>query len=302
MDFKQLEAFAQVVELGSFSKAAEQLHLTQPTISAHILSLESELDTQLVVRSPRHAYPSETGKLLYGYARDMLDLRESAVTQCKHKNNVLSGSLCIAASTIPYQYLLPSAMADFREAYPEVTFQLARRDSAAVVEAVLSGKAELGLTGTRIPSSKLAYTEICVDELVVITPPSPPYSQRAAAGFAAAELLAHPFVVREGGSGTRRETEEYLKKKGIDPARLQAVAQMDNPDAVKSAVSQGLGISVVSRLSAEDFERLNLLLVFPLEHEPLARKLYFVQHKQRALSPVAKKFQQHLLNKCQSEE
>ena len=295
MDFKQLEAFAKVVELGSFSRAAEKLHLTQPTISAHVGSLESELGTQLIVRTPRMAYPSETGKLLYEYTCDMLALRDNAIALCTRHKNDQSGTLLIAASTIPYQYLLPSAMASFREDYPEVNFQLTRCDSAAVISAVQAGRAELGLTGTRTPDAKLVYQEICEDELVVIAPAIPPYTERGEEPFGLQELLKTPFVVREAGSGTRRETEEYMQGKGVDPSRLRVVAQMDNPDAVKSAVTQGLGISVVSRLSAEDYGRMGLLKVFQLEEEPLARKLYFVYHKHRSLSPLAKKFQQYLL-------
>ncbi len=297
MDFKQLEAFAFVVDSGSFSKAAEKLHLTQPTISAHIQSLEGELDAQLIVRTPRKAYPTDTGALLYTYVADMLALRENAIAVCKNRKNDGGGTLLIAASTIPYQYVLPSAMADFRALKPEVTFKLTRCDSAGVVEAILGGKAELGLTGTCLANPSLLYQEICADELVVITPAGGAYAQRQGGSFTLQELLTQPFIVREAGSGTRMETEELLQKRGIDPARLRVVAQMDNPDAVKSAVGQGLGISVVSRLSAEDFAKLGLLKMFGLEGEPLQRKLYFVHHKHRPLSPIAKTFQRYVLGR-----
>ncbi|MDL2254048.1 LysR family transcriptional regulator [Ruminococcaceae bacterium OttesenSCG-928-I18] len=290
MDFKQLEAFAYVVDFGSFSKAAEKLHLTQPTVSAHISSLESELETQLIVRTSKSAYPSDVGKLLYEYASDMLSLRENAIEMCRQKRGEVNGVVNIAASTIPYQYVLPTALADFREIHPDVTFKLLRYDSAGVVSAVLSGKAELGMTGTVLEASKLVYHDIRDDELVLITPPLPPYSQKESSVFPLEEIPKSPFIVREPGSGTRKETEEYLQKSGIDPASLQVVAQMDNPDAVKSAVSQGLGISITSKLSAVDFEKLGLLKAFSLGEEKLIRKLYITHHKNRPLSRIAKAF------------
>ena len=290
MDFKQLEAFAKVVDLGSFSKAAEKLHLTQPTVSAHVSTLESELETQLIVRTSKAAYPSETGKLLYEYASDMLSLRESAIAVCHKKKTESDNILNIAASSIPYQYVLPTLMADFRKMHADVTFNLLRFDSAGVVSAVSAGKAELGMTGTATEEAKLVFREICNDELVVITPPTPPYSERTGRHFGLEEILQFPFIVREEGSGTRRETENHLLEKGIDPKKLRVVAQMDNPDAIKNAVNQGLGISVTSKLSAADFEKHGLLRCFSFGSEPLVRKLFIVHHKSRPLSSIAKAF------------
>ena len=133
MDFKQLEAFAYVVKLKSFSRAAEQIYLTQPTISNHISTLEKELDTKLLERGSKTVYPTPSGKILYNYAEKMLNLREDAVCAVRRYNKELKGNLTICASTVPSQYVLPKLMTAFREEYPNVVFQINRQDSGQVV-------------------------------------------------------------------------------------------------------------------------------------------------------------------------
>ena len=290
MDFKQLEAFTSVVSLGSFSRAAEKLYLTQPTISAHIGSLEFELNTQLIVRTPKEAYPSETGKILYEYALDMLALREQAVSACLSATADMSGSISIAASSIPYQYLLPGMISEFREQYPDISFELISSDSAGVISAILSGKAEMGLTGSMMESSKCVYQEIADDNLVVITPNLKPYSDLEENGFTLNHLKQFPFIIREPGSGTRRETESYLQKKGLKLESLRIAAQMDDPDAIKKSVGRGMGISIMSQLAASDYEEFGLIRVFHPEKEPIKRKLYLVRHKSRPVFPIAQAF------------
>ena len=134
MDFKQLEAFVYVVKLKSFSKAAQRIYLTQPTISAHINSLEKELDTKLIERGTKYVYPTKPGSILYQYAVKMLNLRDDACCSVKNYNKELKGSLTICASTVPSQYILPKIISAFREEYPNVTFNIQRQDSEQVVE------------------------------------------------------------------------------------------------------------------------------------------------------------------------
>ena len=122
MDMKQLEAFVYVVETCSFSKAGELLHLTQPTISSHIASLERELKIKLIVRTTKETYPSDAGKLLYNYAREILAMRENAVQAIQVFSREMRGTITVAASTIPGQYYLPKLLQSFREKYPDIKF------------------------------------------------------------------------------------------------------------------------------------------------------------------------------------
>ncbi len=291
MDLKQLEAFAQVVRLGSFSRAAERLYLTQPTVSAHIKALEEELGARLIDRAAREARPTEKGALLFGYAQEMLSLRDRAVAACAEaKNGALSGAVAVAASTVPYQHVLPRATAAFRAEHPAVTFTLTGCDSAGVVPEILSGRAEIGLTGTVLQSPQLLFQPFMDDELVVITPPGAPYDSLPEDGFRAEDLLKAPFIVREPGSGTRREVEALLAQKGVAPGALRVAAQMDNPDAIRSAVAQGLGVSVLSRLSCAEDIRQGRLRAFRIDGGRMVRRLYLVRHARRALSQAAEAF------------
>lgn len=294
MDLKQLEAFVQVINQGSFSRAAERLYLTQPTVSAHISALERELDCQLVLRTSKEALPTKLGQDLYIYAVQMLDLRSQAISQLRGQIDKPRGVITLAASSIPHQYVLPKLMVAFREAYPEVSFNVLSFDSAGVAEAISFNRAQIGMTGTSLTDSQCSYEPFLEDELVIATPNIEPYHSIAKSGFTISELKKLPFIVREPGSGTRKETERFLTSQGVDADNLNIIAQMDNADAIKRAISQGLGISVLSRLAVEDYEKLGLLLVQRPADGIIQRKLYLVKRKTTTLSPIASVFESFL--------
>lgn len=302
MDFKQLEAFSAVVSLGSFSRAGERLFLTQPTISAHIRSLERELGVQLVVRPTKEVYPSEEGKRLYAYAQKLLRLRDDAIAAVTSSAPPVGGIVTVAASSIPAQYVLPGAAAAFGRTHPDAAVRSLRCDSAAVVRQVAEGTADLGMTGTAIPSPRCVFHDLCGDELVVVTPNTERYQALPREGFPRSLLLREKFIQREAGSGTRREFERFLEEIGVSPERLKVAAEMDDPEAIKRAVSQGLGISILSRRAAADFERFGLLLAFPLEGGALGRRLYLVQRRDGRLSPAARALAEFLLGQFRDAE
>lgn len=174
IDIKELEAFACVVEKGSFSRAAEALYLTQPTISAHVASLERKLNIKLLVRTTKEIYPSDAGNLLYEYAKEILRLRTNAVQAIKAFSKEMRGTVSVAASTIPGQYYLPKLIQNFRATYPDISFSLQILDSAEVAEQVSARKVEIGFTGTIISLPKCVYQTLAEDRLVIITPNTPP--------------------------------------------------------------------------------------------------------------------------------
>lgn len=279
MDFKQLEAFAYVVRLKSFSRAAEQIYLTQPTISNHISTLEKELDTKLLERGSKMVYPTPSGKILYDYAERMLNLREDAICAVRRYNKELKGSLSICASTVPSQYVLPKVLTDFREEYPNVVFQIARQDSGQVVDTILNRNAVLGFTGTANEDKDIAFEAFTNDRLVIITPNNEKYRAMDNHNFDVNLLRHEPIVLREEGSGTRKEMEHFLQQLNIGMAELNVVAQFDDPDSIKHAVSRGLGISIISKAAVEDYVSFNQLLTFELENVVMDRKLYMVYRK-----------------------
>ena len=163
MNLKQLEAFVKVTESGSFSKAAKLLFLTQPTVSAHISSLEKELDSRLFVRNTKEVKLSEEGKQLYQYARQMVELEkeiEQVFSKDAHREEKC---ITIATSTIPAQYVLPAILAKFRETYPDEQFRISENDSCGVVEQVAGHMVDIGFTGTVLEKKHCRYMSFYQD-------------------------------------------------------------------------------------------------------------------------------------------
>lgn len=290
IDIKELEAFACVVEKGSFSRAAEALYLTQPTISAHVASLERKLNIKLLVRTTKEIYPSDAGNLLYEYAREILRLRTSAVQAIQAFSKEMKGTINVAASTIPGQYYLPKLIQSFRTSYPDINFSLQILDSTEVAEQIATRKAEIGFAGTAINLPKCVYQVMAEDRLVIITPNTPRYQSYVATGFPVRQLTRETFISREAGSGTRLETEAFLKEMGVNVKELRTAVEVRSTESIKQMVSEGLGIAVISRSACEDYCQFKKILAFNFDNVNLRRKLYLVRHKNSILSPIAQVF------------
>lgn len=296
MDIKQLEALVYVAENCSFSKAGELLHLTQPTISAHISSLERELKIKLIVRTTKEIYPSEAGKLLYGYAKNILAQREEAVRAIEAFSKEMRGTITVAASTIPGQYFLPKLLQSFHEKYPDIKFNIQMVDSAEVVDQVTSRAAEVGFSGTLSNAPKCVCRDFAQDKLVIITPNTPRYTPYLEGGFPVRKIVGETFIGREAGSGTRRETELFLKGMGVDTAALKVAVEVRSTESIKKMVSEGLGIAVISKSACEDYCQFQKILAFDFDNVTLRRKLYLLKHKNSILSPIAQVFYDYAKN------
>lgn len=263
MNLKQLEVFVRVAETKNFSVTARQLFLTQPTVSAHIASLEKELNTCLLVRNTKGVTMSENGKTLYSYAEQMLELENKIKEQFGVTGRRSGSVLRIAASTVPSQYLLPEIMTDFHQKYPNERLTVFETDSEKVVDMILSHKADVGFTGTVIEKGSCRYIPFFEDELVVITPANEHFCSKSEHEMA--EWIAdEPMILREDGSGTRKEAEKVLACMGIDADRLKIAAIMENQETIKRSVAGGMGISLISALAVEEEVQWGRLLAFSL--------------------------------------
>lgn len=290
MNLKQLEAFVRVAEGGSFSKAAKALFLTQPTISAHIAALEKELNVRLFVRNTKEVSLSEDGKALYQYARQMIELemKIKELFSAEAKKDVKC--ITIAASSIPGQYLLPGILAKFSEKYPNEQFRIMETDSAKVVEKVVGHMVDIGFTGTVLEKKHCKYIPFYKDELVIITPNTEKYRKVQAEETSLQWILSEPVIMREEGSGTRKEAEKQLKKAGIDVEQLNVVASIENSEAIKKSVKSGIGITMISKLAAQEEIEAGTVLSFPLSGVDGGRDLNLVYNKNYQLSPSAERF------------
>lgn len=286
MHLKQIEAFVYIIKYRSFSKAADAIFLSQPTVSVHIRSLEEELGVKLLVRSTKEVYPSEAGKIFYEYALEILNLCNRALLEIKSYSTEVRGSLDIAASTVPSQYILPEILPSLTQRYPNVFFSIRQYDSGEVIRRILSMDSEIGITGTAVEKSNCVFEPFLQDRLVVITPNNEKY--RSMSGKLPPETLKTlPYISRELGSGTRKEADAFLNSIGIDPKTLTVAAQLQSTEAIKQAVKNGLGFAIVSKIAVEDYVDFGSLLAFDYDSAALDRNFYFVYHKNRPLSPTA---------------
>ncbi len=289
MDIRRLEIFAKVAELGSFSRAAEALFLTQPTISEHVRALEDELGVQLLDRLGRGATPTRAGQLLLGYARRLLALSREAHQALEHFQGRMSGELVIGGSTIPGEYVLPALVGQFKAKYPDISISLLIGSTRQVTEWLEEGRVEVGVVGARPASRALDAKELMPDELVVVVPPT--HSWAAARRAATlADLQQEPMIVRERGSGSREAIEHALHEAGISLASLRIVGEMGSTQAIKQAVRAGVGIALISKRAVEDECRAGLLACVKIKDLRVARAFHLVAHRDRTRSPLAQAF------------
>jgi DNA-binding transcriptional LysR family regulator len=196
----------------------------------------------------------------------------------------------LAASTIPGQYYLPKLLQSFREKYPDIKFNIQMTDSADVVDRVTARAAEVGFTGTEMDAPKCIYREFADDKLVVITPNEPRFRQYVGKGFPIKNLLEEPFLSREQGSGTRKETERFLRELGIDASQLQTAVEVHSTESIVKMVSEGMGVAVLSKSACEDYQQFGKILTFDFDNITLRRKLYLIKYKNNILSPIAQVF------------
>lgn len=298
MNFRQLEVFVSIVKFHSFSKAAEELYLTQPTVSAHISALEEEMGVQLIVRSTKAVYPSPAGAILYEYANNLLMMRDRTYYAMKHYPQMLTTTLDVAASTVPAEYVLPPLIAAFGKQYPQILFSVHEADSEHVIRKVITDEVMLGFTGTTMDEDKCEFTEIARDRLVIVTPNIDEYHSLPKDDFPIETLREAPFILRRTGSGTRKESDAYLINCGVSPSDLHAVAYFDSIESIKQAIQAGMGISIMSEISVAELEGQAKVLVFRNENPFMHRHLYCVHKKNGQLPPSAELFIKFLKEAC----
>ena len=291
MEFKQLEAFVAVVENKSFSEAARQLNLTQPTISAHIQTLEQELNSRLLIRTTKKLTITQRGLQLYDCASNMLNMRKNIIDEFTGHNKKI---IDLAVSTIPSSYLLPEILGAFTKQISDIYFHSWQSDSLGAVSRVLDGSVDLALVGNTFDEPDCCFIPFRQDKLVIATPVNDHYLQlekKSKSGVLEfSDFLKEPFIMRETGSGTKKEIDRYLEEHHISDTALHIVARMNDLEAIRKSVAGGLGISILSACSAKDLADTHQILMFPLNSEKAVRTFYIVYSKNRILKPHVKQF------------
>lgn len=291
MDVHHLKVFASVYKHRSFSKAAEELHLTQPTVSDHIRALEEELNCRLFDRLSRQIIPTKEAGLVIVRAAEIIEKMEGIKYLLGEFKKDLSGQLLIGASTIPGTYILPGLTAAFRKKHSSVLFEIVVSDSREIISKVAGHELLIGIVGAKLEAKQLHYEPFLEDELIAVA--SDAFESRKSMGLR--EISNSPIVIREQGSGTRREFEKILEREGLDSHQLNIVGIFGSTDAIKQAVKEGMGISIISRRSVKDELKCGMLREVKIKDADMKRQFYIITHRKRTLPHLYKIFVAYLL-------
>lgn len=286
MDFKQLKSFAAVVEYKSFSKAAEKLNSAQPTISTHVRMLEEELNTQLILRTTKTIEVTPQGWEAYKYATKILNLRDCILQSCSADARQI---IRVGASTIPATYILPEILPHYSRIAPDTYFVINQHDSKSVIDGLLDGQFDVGMTGMAMEKEGLTFVPFCKSKMIIIAPVNEYFLNLQRRGNGSLEeLLKEPIVLREQGS--KKSANHFLDRMGIREEDLQVVARVNDQEAVKNMVVQGMGISFISEIAARDFIRERRLLKFELPNQEFQQHLYVVYRSRYGSQPKVQDF------------
>lgn len=289
MDFEQLRTFLNLAALKSFSKTADHMFVSQPSVSGRIKALEDELGAMLFDRSrPREIILTEQGRVFADYAQRLVNLQEEARGVMAGEDRSPVGILRVGASTVPGTYLAPEILGRFHRICPGVTLNLTILDTVEVLDRIREYGFEVGLVGHRQEDMHLDYKPLMEDELLLATPPG--LFQTHQTEKSLDEFLQFTFLARENGSATRLLVEEALGEKGLRINDFASVVYINSLEGIKQAVRAGLGVSLLSRCSIEDYLRMGFLNGYTVPDLSLKRRFWLVWHRNRVLSGVARSF------------
>jgi DNA-binding transcriptional LysR family regulator len=292
MDLWQLHIFCKVIEYKSFSKAGRAIHLSQPTISSHIQSLEDHFGCRLIDRMARQAVPTAAGKTLYRYAKRLDALREETEAAIAALRGEVRGRLQVGASTIPGNYLLPELIGGFTRRHPGVNVALEIADSAKIMARVLGGDLEMGVVGAASRDRNALQEPLMSDRLQLIVPAGHRWADKKSIPLP--ELTEEPFIIREQGSGTLAALQAALQQAGMGLRQLHVVAEMGTTTAVIQSIKSGVGVSILSPVAVREDLAEGRLKALPVADLVLERHFYLIRHRQRSPSTVAGAFAEYL--------
>jgi DNA-binding transcriptional LysR family regulator len=277
LDPDQLRIFLVAAQTLNFSKAAEQLHMSQPSVTQHIQLLEAHFNTPLFIRSGRRVVLSDTGLALIQLARQMvsLSLRTDAIIDSLSKQ--IHGQLTIACSTTPGKYLLPVLLADFLQKYPMVQARCDVHPRSLAVELLEKGKVHFAVSNSLAEfDQNIEFQKFLSDPVVLIAPLSHPWALRGE--IEPEELLSSRFIFREEASGTFRSIRAGLANLGININDLQTNLTMGNSEAIAIAVQSNVGVGFVSQMVVKHMVegRVAIIRVRGLE---ICQDVYLCRHR-----------------------
>ena len=277
MEDHKLKVFCTVAETKSFSKTSEIIHLTQPAVSLQIQALEEVYETKLFDRSSGTVTLTPAGEVLYKYAKEILALYASAEKVIEKLTGLVKGSITIGASSNIGNYLLPSVITDFMKTHPKIKIHLLVGNTKRVIELLNSGNIDLGLVEGDVVRQKIVAKKLISDELLVIVSPNHSWAKKKEVSIS--DLVKEPFIFREAGSGTRQMIEKFLNRHEIMLQDMKVSIVLGSTEAIKDAVENGLGISIISRWAARKESKYGTLRILSIKEEKIVRDFSLIINK-----------------------
>lgn len=293
MNITQLKTFVTIVDTGSFSDAAKALRLSQPAVTMQIQNLEGDIGESLLDRRYRRIDLTDAGRILLPYARKMLEEAETARMMISSQSGSVCGTLTIAASTTPGDYIIPRLLGEFKARYPEVNVRLEVESTSAVADRLESALADVGVIGAPVKGRKLECQPVGKDEIIVICSPKSPLASKH---VRLADLASEKWVMRASDSGTQQIIGEYCASHGLSVELLDVVVELGTGEAIINAVEGGLGVAMISRYVAEKALKLGTVVQIDVEEFVLTRSFY-VATPHRLLSCCADAFVSFIVEK-----
>ncbi|MDX1824482.1 MAG: selenium metabolism-associated LysR family transcriptional regulator [Thiohalomonadales bacterium] len=275
---RRLQVFQTVARLLSFTKAAEELHMTQPAVTFQVRQLEEQFNTRLFDRTHNRISLTEAGKRVHECAERIFELYAEMDNSVRELTGDISGVLILGASTTIAEYMLPALLGDFKAKYPDITIRLKVANTDGIVSQVESNAIDLGVVEAPVNNKNLVVEECRTDHLVLIVPPAHELAQEDVVPIR--RVAEYPFICREEGSGTREVMIESMQHAGVSPADLNIAMELGSLEAIKGAVEAGMGVSILSNATIQKELKLGTLVAVQLD-PPIDRPFSFVHQKQK---------------------
>lgn len=302
MDIRQIETFVEVVRLESFSKAAEKLFITQPTVSNHITALEKEVGSELIDRSGRLFRITPTGQILYEHAEKIIDQINNAKYEIDAYDQGLQGKISILSSSIPREYILPDLIKSFLEEHPKISFSLQGSDSKEAIKRILTYENDFAIVGKMNDNPKLDFVKLVKDSSVLIVPNDKFENLENGDTIKFEDILDENFILREYGSASLETIINAIYQSSKDARKLRIVGTCDDNEAIKSLVSKGVGLSFMNEIAIERDIKEKRFKYLNIKGVDFSRDFYFLYHREKPLSPLGKRFKDFVLDYVKNEK
>ncbi|MER1958590.1 MAG: LysR family transcriptional regulator [Solibacillus sp.] len=271
MNLEELQTFIKLCEIKNFTKTAELLTMSQPTVSLHIKNLEQQFQSQLIQRSTKQISITPTGEILLDQAKQIIQLYEQTKQQILEHHHTIQGDLTIGASFTIGEYILPTLLIKLKSQHPNLSLQILIGNTEEIVAAVKKFQVDIGLIEGATNEKSLIIQPFMKDELVVIASKEHPLAKKKQ--LHVSDLQNEDWVSRELGSGTQANLMHFLHANGL---KVNSMLTISSNQGIKQSVINGLGISLLSKHVVERDHANGDIAILQLDTPPLFRTLSYI--------------------------